>query len=257
MPTLLLDIDGVLRAQGEALSGAKALLGYLNDTGQATCLLSNSSKTRSTDLKANLEALGLPVGNLPVMTALDATLVHVTRYERVAVFAKPEVVAHFGSRVDAENPQAIVLGDLEDGWSVKVLNEAFRLCHDKGAKIVAIHHNRYGQHPVTGKLQLDVGAYCEAIEYASGQVAQVMGKPTKAFFDAGRKLAGGPPNDPFVMIGDDIVSDIQGAMELDGKGILILSGKTSKEDLEKSPINPDRTVEDLPEFLDLLKRGVI
>ena len=82
--------------------------------------------------------------------------------------------ASLGARTDA-----VVLGDLGDGFTPEILNRIFRTLMD-GAELVALQHNRYWRR--ADGLALDAGAYAAALEYASGREAVTVGKPARAFF---------------------------------------------------------------------------
>ncbi|WP_198246569.1 HAD hydrolase-like protein [methane-oxidizing endosymbiont of Gigantopelta aegis] len=86
-----------------------------------------------------------------------------------------------------------------------------------GAKLIAIHKNRYWQ-TETG-LKMDIGGFVTALEYASDQQAMLIGKPATAFFQAAlhdMKLA----PEQVAIIGDDIESDIGGGKKAGISGIL-------------------------------------
>ena len=83
---------------------------------------------------------------------------------------------------------------------------AFRMLME-GAELVALQHNRYWRR--ADGLALDVGAYATALAYASGRDAIVVGKPASAFFAAAMAEIG---VEHAVMLGDDVESDVGGAM---------------------------------------------
>ena len=65
-------------------------------------------------------------------------------------------------------------------------------------------------------------------------------------------ILGFPEGGEFIMIGDDIYTDIEGAQKLGGKGILIYTGKTTKDIAESSSIVPEWEVNNLKEIKKLL-----
>lgn len=77
-----------------------------------------------------------------------------------------------------------------------------------------------------------------------------MGKPSTAFFTNALKILG-CERQATIMIGDDIMGDIQGAQRAGMKGILVRTGKFRDSDLGKD-IRPDDVIDsiaDLPECL--------
>ena len=149
-----------------------------------------------------------------------------------------------GQRVDA-----IVLGDLGDGFTGEVLNEAFRLLMD-GAELVALQHNRYWRR--ADGLVLDVGAYSAALEYASGIEAVVVGKPAPAFFAAALGDLHAQPREA-VMIGDDVEADVGGAIGAGLRGILVRTGKYRRDALESSGVTPTAIADSIADVPALLR----
>ena len=81
--------------------------------------------------------------------------------------------------------------------------------------------------------------------------AVICGKPTKPYFESAMTVLG-VPAERAVMVGDDILSDVQGAQEAGMRGALVKTGKFLPGDLEKVPKPPDfvlDTIGDLPGIL--------
>jgi len=148
-----------------------------------------------------------------------------------------------GSGARGKRPEAVLIGDVGEGWSHRLLNEAFRYVMD-GAHLLALQRGRYWQGP-TG-LEVDAGAYVAALEYATGRDAVVCGKPNPEFFegavaDLGLEAVPGQP--PIVMVGDDLWSDIQGAQRAGLEGWLVRTGKFRQDELESGTVTPDRIID--------------
>ena len=146
-------------------------------------------------------------------------------------------------------PEAVVVGDLGDGWSHRLLNEAFRYVMG-GARLLALQRGRYWQGP--SGLEVDAGAYVAALEYAAGTEAVVCGKPNPEFFrSAVASLGDAVPaagDRPVVMVGDDLWSDIQGAQSAGLEGWLVRTGKYRADELDKSDIRPDRVLDSVADL---------
>jgi NagD protein len=76
------------------------------------------------------------------------------------------------------------------------------------------------------------------LEYATGASTEVVGKPTSTFFHTLLKGLSIAAEDA-VMVGDSLTNDISGAQEIGMTAVLVLSGKTTREALENSPVTPD------------------
>src|SRR6185295_17375010 len=118
-------------------------------------------------------------------------------------------------------------------WTAGLLNEAFRAVLD-GALLVALQKDRFWL-GATG-LDLDVGPYAAALEYATKREALVAGKPNPDFFRAVLQTLTPVParTEDAVMIGDDIWSDVQGAQGAGLKGWLVRTGKFREDVLASS-----------------------
>jgi HAD superfamily hydrolase (TIGR01458 family) len=111
------------------------------------------------------------------------------------------------------------------------------------------HRNRWWQ-TSHGPL-LDAGAYVAGLEYAAGVEAEVVGKPSRAYFEAALADIGAGPAGA-VMVGDDVESDIGGAKAAGMRAILVRTGKFREETLAAAEVEPDGVVDsiaDVPLFL--------
>jgi HAD superfamily hydrolase (TIGR01458 family) len=146
---------------------------------------------------------------------------------------------------------AVIVGDLGEAFGYGVLNAAFRQVMD-GAELIALQKNRYW---LTAEgLSLDVGAFVAALEYATGREAYVVGKPSSPFFELVLRDLGVRAQDA-AMVGDDVESDIGGALAAGLAGILVRTGKYRPDAVAAAGVTPTATVDsiaDVPELLDRL-----
>ena len=101
---------------------------------------------------------------------------------------------------------------------------------------------------------LDLGTYVAAIEYATDKEAKVLGKPSAFFFHLICKQLGVRPEEA-LMVGDDIESDIGGAMDAGLRTALVKTGKYREDFAKQAGIKPNLTlpsIADLPDALNLL-----
>jgi HAD superfamily hydrolase (TIGR01458 family) len=118
-----------------------------------------------------------------------------------------------------------------------------------GARLVAVQKNRYSQGEKG--LELDAGAFVAALEYSAGVVAEVVGKPTPAFFEAAARMLDRPAHE-LAMVGDDLRSDVGGAQRAGMHGVLVRTGKFRPGDERDPQVRPDAVLEsvaDLPRWL--------
>jgi HAD superfamily hydrolase (TIGR01458 family) len=171
-------------------------------------------------------------------------------YESVALLVGERLREDLVALEDApagDRADAVILGDLGDGFTAEVLNHAFRLLMD-GAELVTLQHNRYWRR--ADGLALDVGAYAAALEYATGREAVVVGKPARAFFDAALTSLG---LERAVMVGDDLEADVGGAMAAGLPGVLVRTGKF-RHDALTARVSPTAIVDSIADVPALVAR---
>jgi HAD superfamily hydrolase (TIGR01458 family) len=131
-----------------------------------------------------------------------------------------------------------------------VMNRVFRWVLD-GVEFVALHRNRYWK--TGGGLQLDVGAFVAAFEFATGRTATLVGKPSRPMFEAAARSMELEVED-VAMVGDDLVSDVAGAQAAGSQAFLVRTGKFRAEELERSDATPDIVIDSVAELPGLLLR---
>jgi HAD superfamily hydrolase (TIGR01458 family) len=135
-----------------------------------------------------------------------------------------------------------------DVFSYDRLNQAYAELRE-GARLVCLHKNKWWQ-TNRGPL-LDSGAFVAGLEYAAGVEAEVVGKPTPAYFQAALAEVDATPAEA-VMVGDDVEADIGGAKAIGMRGVLVRTGKFRPAALEEAEPQPDAVVDsiaDLPAYL--------
>jgi len=242
-PAVLLDIDGVLYVGDEPIAGAVAALDQLRALSAGLRLLTNTTSRSRRQIVEHLHELGFDVASDEVLTPAALAVRHCREreYQSVKLLvgeALRDDLAELSDVAGGGAVDAVILGDLGDGFTPEVLNEAFRLLMD-GAELVALQHNRYWRRP--DGLVLDVGAYSAALEYATAKKAAVVGKPAPAFFAAALADLNAQA-DRAVMIGDDIEADVGGAIAAGLRGILVRTGKYREDTLETSAVVPTEIV---------------
>jgi HAD superfamily hydrolase (TIGR01458 family) len=142
----------------------------------------------------------------------------------------------------------VIVGDAGDKITYNSMNTAFRHLMN-GADMIALEKDRYWMAP--GGLSLSAGPFVQALEFATGKTATVVGKPSKTFFE----LALCDMNlraDQVAMIGDDILADIGGAQTLGMQGILVRTGKYRKDAVDNAVIKPGFIIDSLAQLPEIL-----
>jgi HAD superfamily hydrolase (TIGR01458 family) len=247
---VLIDFDGVIKLGNKIADDAEVFFTFLRQNSIPFFLISNSTLRTSEDMIDFLKSRGLNA-DIPSMTAVDATLSYVKEhYKRVSVYCRPNIKSLFSEFDTDSNPEAVVLGDIADKWTYKTMNEIFRKVYN-GADIIAMHKNRYWE-PDGKTLTMDAGAFITAIEYAASKESILIGKPSPIYFNTALKDLGFDPGSIFIMIGDDLESDITAAQDIGGKGILIYTGKTKFPLPDNLKYRPEFEAKSLTEVIVIL-----
>jgi HAD superfamily hydrolase (TIGR01458 family) len=247
---LLIDLDGVLYVEDETVPGAREAVERLRADGLALRFVTNTTARSRPQTLDKLRSLGFDVAEEELITPAALAVAHCGErgHSRVALLMNEEVKRDFAALEESDDAQAVIVGDLGDAFGYDVLNRAFRQVMD-GAELVALQKNRYWLR--ADGLSLDVGPFVAALEYATGRDAYVVGKPARGFFD--EILRGlGVDAAQAAMVGDDVESDIAGAIGAGLAGILVRTGKYREDAVRASGIEPTVTVDSMADVPDLL-----
>ena len=250
MAAILLDIDGVLHVSGEPVAGGGDAVRALRADGHSLRFVTNNTTRARDQLAEELRGLGVELDNAELTTTpvVAARLLAGKRVLALTMEAARQDLAAQVELVDRDAEVVLVGGADETDESGRVfsysnLNGAFAEL-DHGARLVCLHRNRWW---LTSRGPfLDAGAFVAGLEYASGVEAEVIGKPTRAYFDAALAELGAAP-DEAVMVGDDIESDIAGAKGAGLRAVLVRTGKFRAETLAAADVQPDGVVESIAE----------
>ncbi len=256
---VLCDVHGVLYVHPGAIPGSVNAVRRLVESGIPHVFLTNSTQMEKARIVHDLVAAGFPLDADRVVTAAEAAgdyLEH-HRLTRVGWLCAPDLARDIPG-VECVPPEAgagpvdaVLVGDLHDGFTYDVLNIGFRWLLE-GASLIALARNRYYQH--AHGLMLDGGPFVRLLEEASGVAAHVVGKPNPAFFRAGLDRLGKPAS-RVVMIGDDLEGDVLPAMALGMTGVQVGTGKYREAHYQAAPWKADHLAADLAGAVDWILGG--
>jgi phospholysine phosphohistidine inorganic pyrophosphate phosphatase len=241
---LLLDLDGTVYQDDAALPGAAEAIAALRAASLPVRFVTNTTRVSRATIAQWLAGFGVPADDDDVFTPPRAarSWLKSEGLERVALALPEDAFPEFaGLQIVDVRPQAVVVGDLGTGWTFEAMNRVFRFVLD-GAVLVALHRNPCWK--TGGRLVLDVGAFVAAFEYATGRAATLVGKPSRALFEAAARSMDVPLGD-VAMVGDDLRADVAGAQALGIAAVLVRTGRFRPDELAASDIRPDAVVDSL------------
>jgi HAD superfamily hydrolase (TIGR01458 family) len=248
---LLIDLDGVLYVEDEPIDGAKEAVEDFREAGLGLRFVTNTTARSRQQTLDRLERLGFGVGPDELVTpaALARRRCEAAGHERVALIMNEDVKADFEGLTETdEGTQAVIMGDLGEAFGFEILNRAFRLVMD-GAELIALQKNRFWMTP--DGLSLDAGPFVAAVEYATGKEALVVGKPAPVFFELVLAELDASPAQA-AMVGDDVETDIGGALEAGLAAVLVRTGKYREDFVRSSGVEPTATVDSIAQVPALL-----
>jgi HAD superfamily hydrolase (TIGR01458 family) len=255
MAPILLDIDGVLQLSGAPIPGAPEALDRLRADGHRLRLVTNNTTRARSTLVGELRALGFSLEEEEVDTTPIAAA-RLLEGKRVLPLTMPAVQRDLAGLVDLveAGAEAVLVGgadetdETNDVFSWRNLNRAYAEL-ERGARLLCLHKNRWWQ-TSQGPL-LDAGAFVAGLEYAAGIDAEVVGKPSRAYFEAALDALGASPEET-TMVGDDITADIGGAKAAGLRAVLVRTGKFREDTLAAATTPPDAVLDSfaaLPDWL--------
>jgi HAD superfamily hydrolase (TIGR01458 family) len=248
---LLFDLDGTLYTEAGPIPGAVDAIDDLRRRGVPLRFVTNTTRRPRRQLVERLRDYGFTIGDEEVFGAVLATAAYLGSQgiATVAPFVSPaaledlagfELAGGTAGPLAAATPDAVLIGDLGDEWTPRLLNEAFRHVMD-GARLIALQKGKYWLGPEG--IELDAGPWVAALEYATDREAFVCGKPNAAFFQGVLSSLGeGVGDAPCVMVGDDLWNDVRGAQQAGLRGWLVRTGKFREDALESADVTPDRII---------------
>ncbi|KAB2349054.1 HAD-IIA family hydrolase [Actinomadura rudentiformis] len=250
----LSDMDGVLVHEGRPVPGAEEFIRRLSASGRPFLVLTNNSIYTPRDLSARLATVGLVVPPEFIWTSALATA-------RFLSDQRPEGSAYVigeaglttalhevGYVLTDLDPEYVVLGETRT-YSFSQLTKAIRLI-ERGARFIATNPDPVGPSP-EGSLPA-CGAVAAMITKATGVDPYFVGKPNPLMMRTALNVVGGH-SERTAMIGDRMDTDVVAGVEAGLQTILVLSGVTRKEEVERFPFRPSRVLPSIAEVIDLVE----
>ncbi len=253
------DVDGVIVREGEPIWENLSAIRRLIEEGKKVIFVTNNSGFSRVILSRQLNYLGLKVTPNDIITSGLAAAIYMKRYMKVdSVFVIGEeglieemrnsgFKVMYANEVEERNPDAVVLG-LDRLSTYDKLSAGMR-CIARGSKFVVTNMDRLW--PSKDGLKLGAGALASAIIYALNRNPDfIAGKPNKWIIEVAMEISGIRDLKRVVVIGDQLETDIKMGSSIGADTILVLTGISKREDVERSEVKPKFVVDNLSEISD-------
>ncbi len=249
----LTDMDGVLVHEGLALPGAAEFLQKLQEKERPFLVLTNNSVYTARDLRARLSASGLEVPESAIWTSALATaqfLADQVPGGKAYVIGEAGLTTALheaGFVLTDTAPDFVVLGETRT-YSFEAITKAIRLI-EGGARFIATNPDPTGP-SAEGPLPA-CGAVAALISRATGRDPYIVGKPNPMMFRSALNAIDAH-SEYTAMIGDRMDTDVVAGMEAGLETFLVLTGSTTREDVQRYPFRPSHIVPSIESLVDLV-----
>ncbi|HEX4206422.1 MAG TPA: HAD-IIA family hydrolase [Ktedonobacteraceae bacterium] len=235
----LSDMDGVIVRGSTIVPGAAEFIQRLRAQDIPFLILTNNSLYTQRDLHVRLAYIGLDVPPESIFTSALATaqFLHSQRPGGKAFVIGESglttALHDIGYILTDQEPEYVVLGETTT-YSFARITRAIRFVAE-GARFIATNPDVMG--PGEGGIVPATGAIAALISAATGVQPYFIGKPNPLMMRSALRTLGAHSEET-VMIGDRMDTDVIAGMESGLRTILVLTGVTAREQIERFPYRP-------------------
>ncbi|MFW5689870.1 MAG: HAD-IIA family hydrolase [Spirochaetota bacterium] len=233
------DMDGVIYHGNRLLPGAEAFVSWLQRNEKKFLFLTNSSERSPRELQQKLARLGVNVGEEHFYTSALATAEFLSRQMPGAtayVIGEAGLINalyNAGITMNDVSPDYVVVGE-SPSYSYAKIEKAVQLVRG-GARLVGTNPDVTG--PGEHGIVPACGSLIAPIELATDSKAYFAGKPNPLMMrHAIKRLA--CKREESVIVGDRMDTDIVAGVESEIDTVLVLSGVTSRDELNRFAYRP-------------------
>ncbi|MGH3682095.1 MAG: HAD-IIA family hydrolase [Natronosporangium sp.] len=244
-------MDGVLVHEGQPVPGAAEFVARLHSSEKPFLVLTNNSMYTPRDLLARLGRMGFSVPERAIWTSALATaqFLHDQRPGGTA-FVLGEAglttaLHEVGYVLTDYAPDYVVLGETRT-YSFEAITRAVRLIHG-GARFICTNPDVTG--PSGEGVLPAAGSVAAMISKATGVEPYFVGKPNPMMMRSALNTIKAH-SETTTMIGDRMDTDVLCGLEAGLETILVLSGISTRADVDKFPYRPSRIVDSVADLVD-------
>ena len=244
------DMDGVIYHGNKILPGVPEFINWLIDNGKKFVFLTNSPEKTPQELSMKLERMGLHVTADHFYTSAMATAAFLSSQKPgctayvIGEAALTKALYDEDINMNDVNPDYVVVGETRS-YNFEKIEKAIELVN-KGAKLIGANPDITG--PTERGVMPATGSLIAPIEIATGKKAYFVGKPNPLMLRHGLRRLRCHSAD-IVFIGDRMDTDIIAGIESNVDTVLVLSGVTSRDDIDKFPYRPKYVLDGVGDLL--------
>jgi NagD protein len=252
----LMDMDGVLMHEEQAIPGAADFIDRLRELGRPFLVLTNNSIYTPRDLAARLRTSGLDVPEESIWTSALATARFLDGQRPggsafvIGEAGLTTALHESGYTLTDREPDYVVLGETRT-YSFERITRAIRLIA-AGARFIATNPDATGPTP-EGPLPA-TGSVAALITAATGHEPYYIGKPNPLMMRSALNAIDAH-SETAVMVGDRMDTDVVSGLEAGMETVLVLTGLTSSADAERFPYRASRIVDSIADLIGELRQA--
>ncbi|HPE39975.1 MAG TPA: HAD-IIA family hydrolase [Bacteroidales bacterium] len=253
----LFDMDGTIYIDNQIIHGAVEFLKVIEKNGKKKFFFTNNSSKPKAEYFRKLRGFGIEVFEEEIITSNRLTAAFLNRHfpkARVLYLGNYEaseemkkmginVIPPYKRNLDKRIDVAVIAYDT--GITYEKI-AVFSYFLNQSVPYIATHPDI--NCPSEIGLIPDVGAFISMFERSTSRTPEtILGKPSTSVLDfafSSEEIK----KDDVVFIGDRLYTDIKLANDADIMSVLVLSGETKLEDVEKSDYSPDLIVDSLEDL---------
>ena len=253
----LFDMDGTLYLGDRLYDFTVELLDTIKQNGGKYMFMTNNSSKSVVAYIEKLKKLGIEATKDEFITSSQATAFYLKKHHKNATLyvcgtqsLKDELVGEgFKITENLDEVECIVMGFDTELTFKKLHDVSYMLCTRELPYVATnpdyVCPTEFGSVP-------DCGSVCDMIFNATGKRPVVIGKPEALMPQLAMEMAGVSKAETAV-IGDRIYTDIKSGINAGAVTVLVMSGETTYEVLEKSEAKPDIVLEDAGLMIPMIK----
>lgn len=245
----LIDMDGVLISGDTVIPGADQFVERLNASQGKYLVLTNNPVYTPKDLAHNLQKMGLDISPELIFTSAMATAQFLQKQRpngTAYVIGESGLTSSMheaGYIITEHDPDYVVLGETS-AFSLENLTKGIRLIID-GARFVATNPDPSG--PTAMGIVPACGAVAAMIEKATAVSPFFVGKPNPLMVRTALNYLG-VHSEETIIVGDRMDTDIIGGVQNGMDSILVLTGVTKPEQIERYSYIPTYVYDSVAEI---------
>jgi len=256
----LFDMDGTVYIGNRLFDFTRELLSEIRKQNKRYLFITNNSSKSVFSYIEKLANMGIEAGVNDFITSSQATIYYLQnngfRKNIIYIFGTESLrlefeASGFCTTSDTDKADCIVMG-FDTELTFRKLDDVCRILSSRDVPYFATHPDlvcptEYGSVP-------DCGSVIRMIETATGKTPVVIGKPEPLMIRLATKKED-VPVERSAVVGDRLYTDIQCGLNAGAKTVLVMSGETKPEMLEKSTVTPDLVLNSGKEILEILKEN--